>query len=86
LLKKNKDKINWKNFSANPGIFTYNYDAMYKHIAPFKEELMSVVYHPQNIPCFYALGFDDEQLFSYDSCARLKVRIPLEKETSRDFE
>jgi hypothetical protein len=56
---------------------------------PFEEELMSVVHHPQNIPCFHALGFDDEQVFPYDPCAKLKVRKPLEfveKETSRKFE
>jgi hypothetical protein len=67
--------------SKNPSIFIYNYDAIYKRCCIFKEELMSVVHHPQNIPCFYALGFDDEQVFPYDPCARLKVCKPLEKDT-----
>jgi hypothetical protein len=50
-------------------------------VSPYEEELMSIVFHPQNIPCFYALGFDEEQLFSYDPKACLKVRKPLEKDT-----
>jgi hypothetical protein len=60
----------------NPCIFTYDYDAIYNRCNIYKEELMSVVFHPQNIPCFYGLGFDDEQLFPYDSNACIKVCIP----------
>jgi hypothetical protein len=81
LLEQHPEKISWSELSKNSGIFTYNYDAIYKRIAPLKEELMSVVHHPQNILCFYALGFDDDKVFPYDSCARLKVRIPMKKET-----
>jgi hypothetical protein len=76
LLRENKDKIDWKNVSKNPAIFTYDYDAIYKRIAPLKEELMSVVHHPQNIPCFYALGFDEDKLLPYNPMARIRVLIP----------
>jgi hypothetical protein len=78
LLEQNIDKVDWSRLSSNPSIFVYDYDAIYKRIAPLKEELMSVVHHPQNIPCFHALGFDDDQVLPYDPSARLKVRIPME--------
>ena len=46
ILKVNQDKIDWVIFSYNPGIFEYNYKGMTR---PFTEELLSVVYHPDNV-------------------------------------
>jgi hypothetical protein len=46
LLEKNQDKIDWQMLSTNPGIFEYDYDRMSR---PFKDELIAVVYHPDNV-------------------------------------
>jgi hypothetical protein len=54
LLKENPDKINWDALSQIPdeidwsmlSIFTYDYSKITER--PFVEELMSVVYHPDN--------------------------------------
>ena len=46
LLKANPEKIDWAMFSSNPAIFEYDYKSM---VRPFKEELLSVCYHPDNM-------------------------------------
>lgn len=45
LLKANPELIDWSMISSNPCIFEYDYAQMTR---PFTEELMSVVYHPDN--------------------------------------
>jgi hypothetical protein len=86
ILEQNQDKIDWYELSRNPGMFVYDYDAIYKRIAPLKEELMSVVHHPQNGMCFRALGFDEDELLSHDPEARLKIRIPIPVEDVENVE
>jgi hypothetical protein len=76
ILEKHVDKIQWKWLSMNPSIFEYDYKT-YPRSASFEEELMSVVHHPLNIPCFYALGFDEDQILPFDLKAQLKVCDPL---------
>jgi hypothetical protein len=46
LLSKNQDKIEWGILSYNPGIYEYDYTQMTR---PFKEELLAVIYHPENV-------------------------------------
>jgi len=63
LLMKNQDKLNWsrltankfalelleRNSSANPAIFTYDYDAMRKNNEDFEEELIKEVMKPSRL-------------------------------------
>jgi hypothetical protein len=46
LLEQNQDKIDWQMLSTNINIFEYDYNRMSR---PFKDELLAVVYHPDNI-------------------------------------
>ena len=54
ILKENPDKIHWKNLSQNPAIFVDTYRPACK--AYFQkyviEEMMQVVWHPQNFKNF----------------------------------
>jgi hypothetical protein len=63
LLKKNQDKIIWWNFSRNPNIFTYNYKQMKENMkkSGIAEELMSVIFHPNNMNKWKDLGFTEHQ-------------------------
>jgi hypothetical protein len=75
LLSKFPEYIFWNDFSSNTGMFehTYDYKAIYNRCDIYKEELMSVVFHPRNCPVFHALGFDDDKVLPYDEYATLKV-------------
>jgi hypothetical protein len=60
LLEKNPDKINWINISANPGIFTYDYDKMREYRNPIAAELMANRFHIRNMHKWKRdWGFDD---------------------------
>ena len=49
LLKKQQ-------LSANPNIFTYDYDKMRKNCLLFKEDLMKERFHPRNLYKFSSWG------------------------------
>ena len=50
LLVQNQDKINWKNISTNPSIFTYNYKELNKRMKEtIAEDLMKNRFHPKYI-------------------------------------
>ena len=60
LIEKKKDEFHRLDMIAeNPGIFCYDYEAMYQRNAPLKEELMSVMFHPKNYDKFITWGFDE---------------------------
>jgi hypothetical protein len=59
LLLKNKEKIDWIMIWSNPGIFTYDYSFMKMRANLYKEELMSVLFHPRNYHKFATWGFDE---------------------------
>ncbi len=52
LLEKYPEKIDQSLIWFNPNIFTYDYERM---ICPFKEELLALIYHPDNIQQFYSI-------------------------------
>ena len=58
LLEKHPEKIHWDLLSANPSIFTYDYDAMKAAKQPLHEQLIRTVFHPQNIRKFKDWGFE----------------------------
>jgi hypothetical protein len=60
LLEKNQDKICWELISTNPAIFTYDYDAMKKHMyeSEIAEQLMQNRFHPRNLSKMEGWGFD----------------------------
>ncbi len=74
ILEKNQEKIHWSVLSANPAIFEYDYKAMKEKGVPLEEELVSIVFHPRNGPCFHALGVDDDNVLLYDEKATLKLK------------
>jgi hypothetical protein len=59
LLEKNQDKIYWGSLTENPSIFEYDYSRMKERCSIFKEELVSVVFHPDNYHRFVELGCDE---------------------------
>jgi len=71
ILEKNLDKCSeecWDNFSGNPNIFVYDYEAMKTHMykeGGFVEELMANRFHPKNMGMWKEWGFecmiDDEE-------------------------
>ena len=71
ILEKNPDKICWEVLSSNPGIFEYDYKKMKQARSELLEELVSVVFHPRNMPCFNSLGLEE---FDYDPTGRLKLK------------
>ncbi len=64
-VKENPDKIDWKYFSKNPNIFTYDYEKMRENMLLFKEDLMKERFHPRNLRKFglwgHSGGIDDEE-------------------------
>jgi hypothetical protein len=49
MLKANKSAINWKNLSANPAIFDYDYEEMRNSNIELKEEIVAMALHPKRI-------------------------------------
>ena len=45
LLEQNPEKIDWDILSYNPAIFEIDYNALYKRIEPFKEQLIAKCFH-----------------------------------------
>jgi hypothetical protein len=58
LLEKNLDKINWRYLSANPAIFTYDYEKIKNQIeqSGIKDELLAHYYRPENAHKFMERG------------------------------
>jgi hypothetical protein len=46
------DDIQWFRLSRNPCIFEYDYEAMLESRTLLHEELLSVIYHPENLTHF----------------------------------
>jgi hypothetical protein len=56
------DKIDWKQLSINPNIFTYDYEAIKNHMknSGIAEEIMKNRFHPKYLyKLKYDWGFDD---------------------------
>ena len=71
LLKENQNMVYWRFIWSNPGIFEYDYPRMKETNSNLLEELVSVVFHPRNMPCFNSLGLEE---FDYDPNGRLKLK------------
>ena len=66
LLKENKDKINWNLFSANPSIFTFDYNQMTIKFKTLAEEIIEKAYDPDRIhrlSVIYNFKFKDWFMF-----------------------
>ena len=63
LLRENQDKIIWWFFSQNSNIFTYDYKLMKEKMknSGIVEELMSVIFHPNNMNKWKNWGFEEHQ-------------------------
>ena len=49
ILENNQDKINYSNFSTNPGIFKLDIVEMRNNCCQFAEELAAYVFHPDRL-------------------------------------
>ncbi len=52
IIEANRDQLDsyeWNILSINPSIFTLDYHAMYVNMTPLREELLSIIMHPDNI-------------------------------------
>ena len=60
ILEQNPDKIDRNLLSRNPEIFTYDYNAMKKHMyeSGIAEELMQDRFHPRNLDKLERWGFE----------------------------
>ena len=65
LLKEKQGKFYWYDFSQNPNIFTYDYKLMKEKMknSGIAEELMSVIFHPNNMNKWNNWGFEEHQEF-----------------------
>jgi hypothetical protein len=65
LLKENQDKIDWRNFSKNPNIFTYDYKKIKETMkkSGIAEELMAFIFHPKNMNKWIDWGFSEHEDF-----------------------
>jgi len=62
LLEANVDKVNWYNLSANPNIFTYDYEAMKAHFYDtVGRELMEKMWHPTNMAKWAGWNGEEEE-------------------------
>ena len=69
LLQQNPDKINWDILSYNPAIFEIDYNALYKRIEPFKEQLIAQCFHPDRLVRYlekYNYDIGDEEYLPFD--------------------
>ena len=57
LLRLHQEKICWTRLSINPKIFTYDYERMRQSNSKLREELMKVMFSPENIDKFNGWGF-----------------------------
>ena len=60
ILEQNLDKVRWRWMSANPNIFTYDYNAMKYRMfrGGIKEDLTKERFDPDNIDKFNGWGFE----------------------------
>ena len=69
LLEQNPDKIDWDILSYNPAIFEIDYNALYKRIEPFKEQLIAQCFHPDRLVRYlekYNYDIGDEEYLPFD--------------------
>jgi len=64
-LENNKDKIHWKELSANPSIFELDYSKMKERCSIYKEELQDVALHPSRIEKLINQGIILGELHNY---------------------
>ena len=69
LLEQNPDKIDWYILSYNTAIFEIDYNALYKRIEPFKEQLIARCFHPDRLVRYlekYNYDIGDEEYLPFD--------------------
>ena len=69
LLQQNPEKIDWDILSYNPAIFEIDYNALYKRIEPFKEQLIAQCFHPDRLVRYlekYNYDIGDEEYLPFD--------------------
>jgi len=59
-LERNKNKIDYYNFSSNPSIFTYDYDLIKENFKSLGEEIEMKALHPKRMLRLMELYGEDE--------------------------